>query len=99
MKRERDSMALSSEDLLVLSNMMDQKLKPIKEDVKDVKLLIENDVLPRIQNIESCYTSTHRKQASGIQEMEALKADMEIVKKVVAEHSDYNLSFALNSFI
>lgn len=45
-------MTLSNDDLLALSNMMEQKLKPIKEDVKDTKFLIENNVLPRLQNIE-----------------------------------------------
>lgn len=77
-----------NELLLAISNMMDTKLEPIKADVKDTKMLLENDVLPRLQNIESCYTSTHRRYASGIEEMRALKADVEIIKKVVADHSE-----------
>lgn len=43
--------------------------------------------MPRLQNIESCYTTTYRRYSNGIEEMEALQADMDIVKKVVAEHS------------
>ena len=77
-----------NELLLVFSEMMDKKLEPIKTDIRDTKLLIENNILPRLQNIESCYTSTYRRYASGIEEMNALKADMEIVKKVVAEPSE-----------
>lgn len=77
-----------NELLLAISNMMDTKLEPIKADVKNTKMLLENDVLPRLQNIESCYTSTYRRYASGIEEMKALKADMEIIKKVVADHSE-----------
>lgn len=77
-----------NELLLAMSELMDKKLEPMKNDIKDTKLLLENDIMPRLQNIESCYTSTYRRYASGIQEMEALKADMEIVKKVVAEHSE-----------
>ena len=77
-----------NELLLAFSEMMDKKLEPIKTDIRDTKLLIENNILPRLQNIESCYTSTYRRYASGIEEMNALKADMEIVKKVVAEHSE-----------
>lgn len=80
-------MALSNDDLLALSNMMDKKLEPIKERLTSIEATQENEILPRLQNIESCYTSTYRRYASGIQEMEALKADMEIVKKIVAEHS------------
>lgn len=77
-----------NELLLAMSELMDKKLEPMKNDIRDTKLLLENDIMPRLQNIESCYTSTYRRYASGIQEMEALKADMEIVKKVVAEHSE-----------
>ena len=77
-----------NELLLAISNMMDTKLEPIKADVKNTKMLLENDVLPRLQNIESCYTSTYRRYTSGIEEMRALKADVEIIKKVVADHSE-----------
>ncbi len=77
-----------NELLLAMSEMMDKKLESVKADVRDTKLLLEQDVLSRLQNIESCYTSTYRRYASGIEEMKALKADMEIVKKVVAEHSE-----------
>ncbi len=77
-----------NEWLLAMSEMMDKKLESVKADVRDTKLLLEQDVLSRLQNIESCYTSTYRRYASGIEEMKALKADMEIVKKVVAEHSE-----------
>lgn len=77
-----------NELLLAISNMMDEKLEPVKEDVKSTRILIENDILPRLQNIEACYTSTYRRYASGIEEMRALKSDMDIIKKVVAEHSE-----------
>lgn len=77
-----------NELLLAISEMMDKKIEPIKNDIRDTKLFLENDVLPRLQNIETCYTSTYRRYSTGIEEMEALKADMEIVKKVVAEHSE-----------
>ena len=51
-------MALSNEDKIFISQLLDAKLKP-------VQLLLENDVLPRLQNIESCYTSTYRRYANG----------------------------------
>ena len=77
-----------NEFLLAISEMMDKKLTPVNERLKRIELTQENDILPRLQNIESCYTSTYRRYASGIDEMEALKADMEKEKKVVAEHSE-----------
>jgi len=54
-------MALTNEYLPAISQLLDSKLKPIKDDVRDINLTLENNVLPRLQNIESCYISTYRR--------------------------------------
>ena len=77
-----------NELLLAMSEMMDKKLEPIKERLTNIELTQENDILPRLQNIESCYTSTYCRYANGIEEMEMLKSDMEVIKRVVMEHSE-----------
>lgn len=81
-------MALTNEDLLAISNLLDVKLKPINDQLTKIEILQENEILPRLQNIESCYTSTYRRYASGIEQMKSLQADIDILKKVVAEHSE-----------
>lgn len=45
-------MSLTNEDLLAISQLLDTKLKPIKADVRDINLTLENDVLPRLREIE-----------------------------------------------
>lgn len=50
-----------NELLLALSDMLDKKLKPIEECTKRLKVTLENDVLPRLQNIEACCTSTFKR--------------------------------------
>ena len=80
-------MALTNEDLLAISQLLDTKLKPLEDRAKNIELLLENDTLPRLQNIESCYTSTYRRYANGISQIEATAADIGIMKKVVTEHS------------
>lgn len=84
-----------NELLLAISNMIQAQLEPINQkfaqnnqEIHEIKLLIENDVLPRINNIEACYTSTYRRYAGGIEQMKCLQADVDILKKVVAEHSE-----------
>ena len=77
-----------NELLLAISNAVQSQIEPLKHDIRDVKLLLENDVLPRLNTIESCYTSTYRRYASGINQLEALQSDVDIIKKVVAEHSE-----------
>lgn len=80
-------MALTNEDLLAISQLLDTKLKPLEDRAKNIELMLENDTLPRLQNIESCYTSTYRRYANGISQIEAMATDIGIMKKVVAEHS------------
>ncbi len=81
-------MSLTSEDLLAISQLLDTKLKPIKDDVRDINITLENDILPRLQNIESCYTTTYKRYQSGVNQIEAMQTDIELLKKVVSEHSE-----------
>ncbi len=74
---------------------MGQELREVKQEIREVKLkqqqtsiILENDVLPRLQNIEACYTSTYKRYADGVGNLEALEMNMNIVQKVVAEHSE-----------
>ena len=60
----------------------------LKDDVKALKLQNENDILPRLQNIESCYTSTYTRYKNGAEQIEAMQADIDIMKKVISEHSE-----------
>lgn len=43
-----------NELLLAISNIMDKKLKSVNDRLKRIELTQENDILPRLQNIESC---------------------------------------------
>ena len=80
-------MTLTNDDLLAVSRLLDTKLHPLEARTKKIELLIENEILPRIQNIEACYTFTYRRYASEAEHMGELQSDMDIVKKVLSEHS------------
>ena len=77
-----------NELLLALSDMFDKKLKPINDRLKKIELTQENDILQRLQNIESCYTSTYKRYQTGVEQIEAMQADIDILKKVVTDHSE-----------
>ena len=47
-----------NELLPALSNMLEEKLSPIKESITRLEIVGENEILSRLQKIESCYTST-----------------------------------------
>lgn len=77
-----------NELLLAISNIVQKQIEPLKEDIRDIKLRLENDISPRLQNIESCYTTTYDRYKSGINQIEAMQNDIDLLKKVVQEHSD-----------
>lgn len=77
-----------NELLLALSDMLDKKLKPINDRLKKIELTQENDILPRLQNIESCYTSTYKRYQTGVEQIDAMQADIQVMKSVLREHSE-----------
>ena len=63
------------------------QLENVKCRLEKIELMQENDILPRLQNIETCYTDTYRRYSKGIEQLETLQSDVDILKKVVSEHS------------
>ena len=63
-------------------------LQSVREEVHQIKLQQENVVLPRLGTIESCYTGTYNRYKNYTEKMETVFDDVEIMKKVIAEHSE-----------
>ena len=80
-------MNLTNEDLLAISQLLDVKLKPIESRLTNIELKLENDIQPRLQNIEACYTSTYDRYKNHVDGYDSVRIDVDILKKVVAEHS------------
>lgn len=92
-------MTLTSEDLLAISQLLDVKLdarlKPmenrldrIETKVTNIALTLENDIRPRLNTIESCYTDTYDRYKDYVEKMDAAFTDIELLKKVVSDHSE-----------
>jgi len=83
----------NNELLLAISEMMDTKLdaklKPLENRLKHIEVdLLENNAIPRLNTIEACYTSTFNRYKDSVEDYEAIKQDIAIMKKVIAEHSE-----------
>ncbi len=63
------------------------ELQEVKDEVRQIKLCQENEILPRLNTIEACYTSTYNRYKEDAEKMEAAFEDIEMLKKVVADHS------------
>lgn len=64
------------------------EVRIVKDEIHQVKLYQENVIVPRLNTIESCYTDTYDRYKRDADRMEAAFDDIDILKKVVAEHSE-----------
>lgn len=60
----------------------------LQNEIQQIKLFQENVMLPRLNTIEACYTSTYDRYKDSVEGYEALQADNEIMKEVITEHSE-----------
>lgn len=60
----------------------------LKATVHSIKLFQENILLPRLNTIEACYTETYRRYQRDCDRMETVFDDVDLLKKVVADHSE-----------
>ena len=67
---------------------MEIRVESLQGKVQRVEILMENDMLPRLQNIEACYTSTYERYRYGSEQIETMQEDIDSLKKVVQEHSE-----------
>ena len=63
------------------------QIKELDVRIKQVEINQENRILPRLQNIEACYTSTYERYARGVDQIENTMQDISLIKTVVTEHS------------
>lgn len=86
-----------------LDQKLDQKLRPIydrldsldarvgrlENDMHYVKVVqLENNVIPRLNTIESCYLDTSERYLERTEQMDDMAADIVVLKNVVSEHSE-----------
>ena len=73
-----------------LENRMDRlenRMDGLENQNRGIRLMIENDLIPRIKHLEQCYTSAFDLFREKAQKIDAIEMDVEILKKVVKEHS------------
>ena len=89
-------MALTNEDLLAISQLLDVKLdaklkselQPLKDDIRDIKLYLENVTDKNIQLLAENYVPAAKRYEKAVPEIQAMQADIDIMKKVISDHSE-----------
>ncbi len=64
------------------------KVDTLKTEIHQIKLFQENIIMPRLNDIEACYTSTYQRYKDHADRMEQTYEDVALLKKVVASHSE-----------
>ena len=86
---KKDVVALKQDVAVLKQDMVSVKkdVAALKQDMVLVKLNQETIILPRLGTIESCYLDTYHRYANGIQQIDQLQQDVDILKDTVAQHS------------
>lgn len=74
--------------LEIKSDSTENSIASLTNAVINIQLLIENQILPRLQTIESCYLDTYERYSKGADKIQATIDDVDILKKVVRRHSE-----------
>ena len=69
-----------------------QNLKDVQQNLKDdihlINLKLENMIIPRLNEIESCYLSTSKRYMRETDKFIAFDTDLSVVKGIVIEHGN-----------
>ncbi|WP_300809475.1 hypothetical protein [uncultured Acetatifactor sp.] len=65
-----------------------KEVDTLKTEIHQIKLFQENIIMPRLNDIEACYTSTYQRYKDHADRMEQTYEDVALLKKVVASHSE-----------
>ncbi len=86
----------------MMDTKLDARLKPMENDIKSIKdeqtrikdeqtrinLIIENDILHDINILVENYVPAAKRYQDATSQIEAMQADMDIMKKVISDHSE-----------
>ena len=66
-----------------------QTTSDLSEDMRYVKVvLLENDVIPRLNTIESCYVETSKRYLERAEQIDTMQSDIDILKSTAEKHSE-----------
>lgn len=81
-----------NELLLALSDMLDKKLdaklQPLENDIRNIKLDMENIIKPHLNLLTENYVPAAKRFQDASTQIEAIQSDVDLLKKVITAHSE-----------
>ena len=59
----------------------------LQSQLTQINLTLEQNVVPRLNTIESCYVSTYERYSQSINQLESIQSDILVMKDVIMKHS------------
>ena len=59
----------------------------LQSQLTQINLTLEQNVVPHLNTIESCYVSTYERYSQGINQLESIQSDILVMKDVIMKHS------------
>ena len=67
---------------------LNSRVGNLEDDMRYIKVdLLENNVIPRLSTIESCYTSTYDRYKDGADKFDAAFSDIIVMKAAIAKNA------------
>lgn len=97
---KNDELLLAISDMLdkkinPLEKRMDSMEKELKSEIRLVKdevhvinLKLENIIEPRLYNIESCYLDTYKRYQYGVEKIEKLELDNQLIRSRIQTYDE-----------
>lgn len=76
------------EELKADNKRIHARLDRLEKEVRKNSLILENEVLPRLNTIEQCYVESSKHFIKKAHQIEDLQQDVDVMKVVIQEHSE-----------
>lgn len=80
---------MTNEELQAIRNLMKDELSPVTDLLTRIELTLENEITPSINALAEGQDLTHQKlkELASRDEVDDLKAEVRLLRRVVAQHS------------
>lgn len=67
---------------------LESRMGSLEKEVRRNSILLENEVLPRVQTIEKMYVGSSRNFMEKVAQIDSMQNDIDVMKVVIQEHSE-----------
>ena len=71
-----------------MENELKTEIRQVKDEVHIINLKLENLIEPRLNTIESCYLDTFKRYQFGVDKIEKLELDNQIIRSRIQTHDE-----------